>query len=129
MLCELGSSTLGMCQSFPVLVLLNPMRPGGIQAGKPEAEVLLAARFSGYVDDGELQNGPQLEGLRNRLGTAGYTLKSYGGGLHASASTTALDTLPSVPEQALELVVIAEQLAQFAVAARAQPMLPMPATA
>ncbi len=129
MLCDLGSATLGMCQSFPVLLLLNPMRPGSMQAGKPEAEVLLAARFSGYVDDGELPNGPQLEGLRNRLGTAGYTLKSYGGGLHASASTVALDTLPSVPEQALELIGIAEQLAQFAVAARAQPTLPMAATA
>jgi len=125
MLCDLGSSTLGICQSFPVLLLVNPVRPSGTQAGRPEAEVLLAARFSGCIDDGELSNGPQLESLRNRLGAAGYSLKSYGGGLHASASTMALDTLPSVPEQALELCGIAEQLAQFAVAARAEPVAPM----
>ena len=128
MLCDLGSSTLGRCQSFPVLLLLNPVRPDGTQAGRSEAEVLLAARFSGCIEDSELPNGSQLENLRNRLSTAGYTLKSYGGGLHASASTMALDTLPSVPEQALELVGIAEQLAQFAVAARALPILPMAAT-
>jgi hypothetical protein len=127
MLCDLGSSTLGMCQGYPVLLLLNPVRPGGMQAGKPEAEVLLGTRFSGCVDDCELPNGPELEGLRTRLGAAGYTLKSYGGGLHASASTMALDTLPTVPEQALELVGVAEQLARYAIVARAQAVLPMAA--
>jgi hypothetical protein len=121
-LCDLGSSILGICQGFAVLLLIDPVHPGGEVGGKAKAEVLLAGRFQGCVDDCELPNGTMLEGLRSSLGTAGYTLKSYGGGLHASASAIARDALSNVPERALELVGIAELLAQFAIAARAQPV-------
>jgi hypothetical protein len=96
-----------------------------MQGGRPGAEVLLAARFPGLIDDCELPSWPLLEGLRNQLGMAGYTLKSYGGGLHASASSLVQDRLTRVPDQALELVSIAAQLAQFANAARAQAVPPM----
>ena len=120
---QLGSSILGQCRGFPVLLLLNPKQPYGNSQGN--VEVLLAAQFSGVADDSDLPNGPALESLRSRLGTAGYTLKFYGGGLHASAATTALDALCATPERATALIGVADELAQFATAAQARPAQPM----
>ena len=119
----LGSSILGQCRGFPALLLLNPKQPYGNSQGN--VEVLLAAQFSGVADDSDLPNGPALEGLRSRLGTAGYTLKFYGGGLHASAATTALDALCTAPEHATALIGVADELAQFATSAQARPAQPM----
>lgn len=121
--CPLGSSTLALHHGFPVLLLLNPVRPDESTSGNTEA--VLAAKFPNCSDDSELPGTPALTALREWLGSAGLTLKSFGGGLHATAATTTLKALRANPEEATVLLQVVDQLAEFAGGAGAQPAAPM----
>lgn len=109
----LAGSIVGSYRGYPVLLLLNPKKPGeGSIAG--DATILLAAELDPKGDETQLDDCAGMVALRSRLAARGYQAKIFGGGIHATAKLAERDIARGSAELAATLLAVVDDIGEFA---------------